>query len=97
EGDASRITHHNPITPAFIPFKYISDSRQRIEVYRKLAQASDKSSLKALEKELQDRFGPVPASLGLLVQVAEVKILAAERNITSIEVKDDRLMLTRNT
>jgi transcription-repair coupling factor (superfamily II helicase) len=28
--------------------------------------------------------------------VAEVKILAAEREITEIEVKEDRLMLTRN-
>ena len=96
-GDKSRITNHeSQITPAFIPYKYISDSRQRIEIYRKLAQANDKAALRALERELQDRFGPIPAALGLLVQVAELKILAAERAITVIEVKEDRLMLTRN-
>ena len=82
--------------PAYIPFSYISDSRQRIEIYRKLAQATDKASLHSLEKELRDRFGPVPPPLRLLLQVAELKILASERAISLIEVKDDRLMLTRN-
>jgi transcription-repair coupling factor (superfamily II helicase) len=87
-----------PATPssAYIPFNYISDSRQRIEIYRKLAQATDKAALQSLEKELRDRFGPLPAALRLLLQVAELKILAADRGITTIEVKDDRLMMTRN-
>ncbi|MEY2429283.1 MAG: hypothetical protein QOJ40_2168, partial [Verrucomicrobiota bacterium] len=39
---------------------------------------------------------PVPPPLQLLLQVAELKILAAERGITVVEVKEDRLMLTRN-
>jgi transcription-repair coupling factor (superfamily II helicase) len=88
---ASRITHS-----AYIPFKYISDSRQRIEIYRKLAQASDKQALQALEKEIRDRFGPLPAALQLLLLIGELKILASDRGITAIEVKEDRLMLTRN-
>jgi transcription-repair coupling factor (superfamily II helicase) len=104
----SRITHHRPSgTPrpsalgplsfsAHIPFNYISDARQRIEVYRKLAQATDKPALEGLRKELRDRFGPVPAALELLLQIGELKILAADRNITVIEVKDDKLMFTRN-
>jgi transcription-repair coupling factor (superfamily II helicase) len=91
---ASRITP-GPAS-AYIPFSYISDSRQRIEIYRKLAQVTDKVSVRNLEKELRDRFGPVPGPLELLLQVAETKILAAERGITSIEMKEDKLMLTRN-
>jgi len=81
---------------AHIPFSYVSDSRQRIEIYRKLAQASEKTGLQELQKELRDRFGPVPAPLELLLQIGELKILAGERGITVIEVKEDRLMLTRN-
>ena len=97
--DASPIQHpHSALRTGvgFIPFKYISEAPQRIEIYRKLAQATDKASLQSLEKELRDRFGPVPPPLQLLLQVAELKILAAERGITVVEVKDDRLMLTRN-
>jgi transcription-repair coupling factor (superfamily II helicase) len=81
---------------AYIPFSYISDSRQRIEIYRKMAQATDKPAVQALQKELRDRFGPLPPELELLLQLAEVRILAGERGISVIEVKDDRLMLTRN-
>jgi transcription-repair coupling factor (superfamily II helicase) len=83
-------------TAAYIPFSYVSDSRQRIEVYRKLAQATEKKALIELAKECRDRFGPLPAALELLLQVAELKILAAAKGITAIEVKEDKLMLTRN-
>ena len=90
--------HHvsRPPTSASIPFKYISDARQRIEIYRKLAQAGDKPALQSLEKEIRDRFGPLPAALQLLLLVAELKVLASDRGVTSIEVKVDRLLLTRN-
>jgi len=81
---------------AYIPFKYISDARQRIEIHRKLAQATDKAGLQDLGKELRDRFGPLPPQLELLLQVADLKILAGERSVSIIEVKEDRLMLTRN-
>jgi transcription-repair coupling factor (superfamily II helicase) len=83
-------------TAAYIPFQYISDARQRIEIYRKLAQATDKTWLQNLEKEMRDRFGPLPPALELLLGVAELKVLAGERNISVIEVKEDRLMLSRN-
>jgi len=83
-------------TAACIPFNYISDARQRIEIYRKLAQAGDKPGIEELQKELRDRFGPLPAAIELLLQVAELKVLASERAITVIEVKEDKLMLTRN-
>jgi transcription-repair coupling factor (superfamily II helicase) len=81
---------------ACIPFTYISDPRQRIEIYRRLAQATEKPSLTELEKELRDRFGPIPSALQLLIQLTELKILAGERAVAAIEVKEQKLMLTRN-
>ncbi len=103
---ASGTTHHAPRTTqhatrntppaAYIPFCYIADARQRIEIYRKLAQVTDKAGLRSLEQELRDRFGQLPPPLALLLQVAEVKVLASERGVTVIEVQEDRLMLTRN-
>ena len=85
-----------PKAPAYVPLRYLADARQRIEVYRKLAQATDKPALEKLYEEIRDRFGPLPPAVERLLQVTELKILASERAITVIETKEDRLMLTRN-
>lgn len=81
---------------ATLPHSYAPDPKHRIEIYRKLAQANEKNALKDLEKELRDRFGPMPPPVELLLQIAELKILASEKNVTGIEVKDGKVMLTRN-
>ncbi|MGC3958596.1 MAG: hypothetical protein QM813_11845 [Verrucomicrobiota bacterium] len=65
-------------------------------MYRKLAQATEKAALEAMQKEMRDRFGPLPPSVELLLAVAELKILASERSIAVVEVKEDKVMLKRN-
>jgi transcription-repair coupling factor (superfamily II helicase) len=83
-------------TSATLPHNYVTEPQHRIEIYRKLAQATDKPALAALQKELRDRFGPLPPPVQVLWLVAELKILAAEKSVSAIEVKDDKLMLTRH-
>ncbi|MBI2946706.1 MAG: DEAD/DEAH box helicase, partial [Verrucomicrobia bacterium] len=80
----------------YIPFAYIGEARQRIEVYRKLAQITDKPSLDRLRRELLDRFGKLPRAMELLLLVTELKYLASDRGVASLETKEDKLMLTRN-
>jgi transcription-repair coupling factor (superfamily II helicase) len=65
-------------------------------MYRKLAQVTERAPLESLKGEMCDRFGALPASLELLLRVTELKLIASEKNVTVIETKDDRLMLTRN-
>jgi transcription-repair coupling factor (superfamily II helicase) len=84
------------IVAAHLPHHYVTEPQHRIEIYRKLAQANEKSALESLQKELRDRFGPLPPAVELLLQVAELKILASEKAVTIIEVKDNKLMLTRH-
>jgi transcription-repair coupling factor (superfamily II helicase) len=81
---------------ASLPHNYVTEPQHRIEIYRKLAQAMDKVALESLTRELRDRFGPLPPSVELLLQAAELKILAGEKSVTMIEVNDDKLMLTRH-
>jgi transcription-repair coupling factor (superfamily II helicase) len=85
-----------PKAPAYLPLSFVPESAQRIELYRKLAQAADKAALEALKSEIRDRFGPVPPSAELLYLATELKHLAAEKNVTIIETKEDKLMLTRH-
>jgi transcription-repair coupling factor (superfamily II helicase) len=79
-----------------LPENYAPESLHRIEIYRKLAQATERAALEALQTEMRDRFGPIPPAVELLFAVAELKLLASERNITVVEVKEAKVMLTRN-
>jgi len=81
---------------AQLPEKYVPESQHRIEIYRKLAQNTDKAGLEGLQQEMRDRFGPLPPAVELLLAVTELKILASEKNVTVIEVKEDKIMLTRH-
>ncbi|OQC67756.1 MAG: Transcription-repair-coupling factor [Verrucomicrobia bacterium ADurb.Bin006] len=81
---------------ACLPLRYVPEPHHRIEMYRKLAQVTDKAGLDAVRSELRDRFGPPPPAVELLVQVSALKILAADRGLDAMETRDDRLMLTRN-
>jgi transcription-repair coupling factor (superfamily II helicase) len=80
---------------AALPLNYVPEPRHRIEVYRKLAQATDPATLAALRVELRDRFGTLPPAAERLFQVTAIKLLAAERGVTAIETRGDKLMLTR--
>jgi transcription-repair coupling factor (superfamily II helicase) len=81
---------------ASLPHNYVTEPQHRIEIYRKLAQATDKPALDALQKELRDRFGPLPPPVELLLAVSELKILASEKAVTAIEVEEDKLKITRH-
>jgi transcription-repair coupling factor (superfamily II helicase) len=91
-----RSTTDYGLRTADLPHNYITEPHHRIEIYRKLAQAADKPALDALQKELRDRFGPLPPPVELLLAVGELKILAAEKGVTGIEVEEDKLKLTRH-
>ncbi len=79
-----------------LPENYVTEPHHRIEIYRKLAQATDKPALDGLQKELRDRFGPLPSPVEVLLVVGELKILASEKGVTSIEVDEDKLKITRH-
>ncbi len=90
-GSRGRSPHHSGL-----PHNYVTEPQHRIEIYRKLAQATDKSALENLSKELRDRFGPLPPPVELLLAVGELKILASEKSVTAIEVEEDKLKITRH-
>ncbi len=96
QGETPAPARPAPRAAAYLPMDYVPDDRQRIEIYRKLAQVNDSESLAALKNECRDRFGPLPEPVELLLLVYELKVLAAERSISEIETREDRIMLKRN-
>ncbi|MGB8464549.1 MAG: transcription-repair coupling factor [Terrimicrobiaceae bacterium] len=80
---------------AFLPAAYIPDSRTRIACYRRLAEAGNPEAIEKLRAEWRDRFGPLPPQAENALLVALIRIEAARRRITMVEVRERRLMLTQ--
>jgi transcription-repair coupling factor (superfamily II helicase) len=81
--------------PAFIPTGYVTDPTLRIQAYRNLAQVSTREQLDRLRKEWRDRFGKFPLAVDNLVLLTEIKLSAARAGLTRVEVREQKLMLTR--
>lgn len=81
--------------PAFIPASYMPEARLRIAAYRHLAEANAVKDLDEIRKNWKDRFGKLPDSAEYLLLAAELKIRAAHQGVGAIEIKEDKLMLTR--
>jgi transcription-repair coupling factor (superfamily II helicase) len=80
---------------AIIPATYIEDERLRVSMYRRIAETGFVKEVRSLRKTFRDRFGPIPPEGERLLKLAELRILAAERGITSVQVEDSKMMLKR--
>ena len=68
----------------YIPKNYIPINRHRMDVYRKIAIARTDEDLGQIRSELADVYGSLPDEVGLLLDLAELRIKASRRNIKSI-------------
>lgn len=80
---------------AFLPRSYISDTTLRIQAYRRIAEITTVEQLERLIKEWRDRFGPFPEAVENLITFTRIKLAAAAAEITRVETREDKLMLTR--
>ena len=81
--------------PAFIPTSYIADTTLRIQTYRHFAEITTPAQLERLRREWRDRFGKFPPAVDNLFVLAEIKLAAAGTDVTRVEVRERKLMLTR--
>ncbi|MBE7501551.1 MAG: transcription-repair coupling factor [Verrucomicrobiales bacterium] len=81
---------------AAFPSSYVPEAQHRVELYRRLAQIRDRTTLETFQREVRDRFGSPPSAVELLFQVTALKLVAAERNVTAIETREDKVLLERN-
>jgi transcription-repair coupling factor (superfamily II helicase) len=95
EADEARDAGGLPREPCFLPHDYVGDGRQRIEMYRRLAQAASVEEVGSLRQELRDRFGPLPPAAELLLQLTALKIVASDAGVTIVETRVDKMMLSR--
>ena len=80
---------------AVIPYAYLDEEALRIGIYRRMAALATPDECASLRNELEDRFGKPPPSVDRLLRIAEMRILAAEREIQRIEAREGKVILTR--
>jgi transcription-repair coupling factor (superfamily II helicase) len=68
-----------------IPPEYISDENQRLRVYKRIASAAGQAERETIEKELADRYGPVPDAVRNLLDYSALKTLAEKLGIETVE------------
>ena len=75
--------------------EYINDPLLRFRAYRRHALLGSISELDAFTGELRDRFGRLPESAENLLAVARLRISAKAKNISSVSVYDEKIVLER--
>ncbi|OHB82989.1 MAG: transcription-repair coupling factor [Planctomycetes bacterium RBG_19FT_COMBO_48_8] len=78
----------------YIPKNYIPINRHRMDVYRKIAVARTHEDLEQIKSELADVYGSLPDEVGLLLDLAELRIKASRHNIKSIVASGQDLIFS---
>ncbi len=81
--------------PAFIPKDYITDGKERLAAYRRLSLSESVASIKQTQVEWSDRYGRPPTALRNLIAVTRIKLYGALCELDSLEVKGERVMISR--
>ncbi|MBM3463917.1 MAG: transcription-repair coupling factor [Armatimonadetes bacterium] len=72
---------------AFLSEQYVSDARQKITLYKRLAEMRELSEVELMREELRDRFGPLPPEAEKLLDMVAIKALCLELGIPSIKFR----------
>lgn len=72
-----------------LPDHYINSTKERLNLYQKLAEINNKATLEKFANELTDRFGKLPEESVNLLKSVELKWLAREIGFEKIVMKND--------
>jgi len=78
---------------AYIPEDYVRDNTERLNLYRRISDAPDETTLVDLLEELEDRFGDVPQAVEHLLTGAQLRLLGEKLRLPKVVYKNERLFL----
>jgi transcription-repair coupling factor (superfamily II helicase) len=91
---ARRDAHVELGLDAYIPKSYVPSDRQRMEVYRQLGRCGAREDIEQLRTDLADAYGPIPPVVDVLLDQAEIRLLAGELGIESVILMDSDVVFT---
>lgn len=76
---------------AYLPTDYISDERQKIEIYKRIREISSRADYEDLQDELIDRFGEYPDQVAYLIEIGLVKHYLDAAFVERVDRQGDQL------
>jgi transcription-repair coupling factor (superfamily II helicase) len=76
-----------------IPENYITDSGQRLRMYKRISSAGNDTDLNSLRQEMIDRYGQYPEPVEYLFRYARLRLEGLALQIQSIERNRDQVFL----
>jgi len=86
-------THMNLGIDLRIPSEYIAEENQRLRMYKRAAGVDDQAQLEDVRKELEDRYGPIPAPVRYLLAAAALKLLSERVGVMNIDRRRDSITI----
>ncbi len=77
--------------PSAIPEEYVSHLPTRLDLYQRLGRILDREELDQIQEELTDRFGALPETVVNLLELVDLRALAAAVDIESIVQSGDSI------
>ncbi|MCF8217851.1 MAG: transcription-repair coupling factor [Bacteroidales bacterium] len=74
-----------------IPDTYVSSPEQRLSLYKRLDELNTEKELDDFRREVNDRFGPVPAPVEELIRTKYLRTIAAKVGFEKIILKNGQL------
>ena len=78
---------------AYIPDSYISESKTKMSVYRKLSNCNNRSAVNEIRAELEDRFGKIEVPVENLLKITELKSYMKNSKVQLLEIKEKEFVL----
>ncbi|HER25214.1 MAG TPA: transcription-repair coupling factor [Candidatus Atribacteria bacterium] len=78
---------------AYIPGGYIPDLKQRVIIYKRLAEIERLEDLERTKEEIRDRFGIYPPEVRNLLEIIYLKIFLRRLGINSLVLRENKLIL----
>ncbi len=72
---------------AYLPESYVSDSSQKLHLYRRLSKIRDHTEVRDLRGELSDRFGALPEEVERLLDGATLRLLGKRLGLERVMVR----------
>ncbi len=79
--------------PALLPNDYCPDIRERLSLYKRLANTNDADTLIRIQEELIDRFGRMPEQAKALIETHRLRVSSRPLGISKIDAAEHQILV----